>query len=692
MTSWAGMFALALAFCGALLATLMWARAALRGRDRPALWTAALPLAGALGAVGTAEWALLSHDFSMRFVAENGSRATGVYYTVTTLWSAHDGSLLLWLLILTVYVLVVAARRPGPAALHGWAMTVLFGTAAFFAGLTLFTTHVFDTVSPVPADGPGPNPLLVDHPAMGIHPPLLYAGLLGMSIPFAYAVAALITGQVGSTWVRVVRSYTLVAWGVLTAGILVGAWWSYAVLGWGGYWAWDPVENASLMPWLVATALVHSCLVQRKRGALPAWNLSLAVATFLLACLGSFLTRSGVVTSIHSFADSAVGPVLLGFVSALAVGVIVLVLLRADRLGAPRPTGPVVSRGSALLLNNLLLVCLAVTVLIGTLFPLVAEWLSGAQVSVGPPYFDRMAVPIALVLLLLMAVGPMLSWRGEPAAAVLQRVVAPVAVGAVVVLVVTLTAPSSPAPLVTFGLAATVVTAMVLDTAGRVRRGSRVGSRWTRLPRWLASNRRRAAGLVVHTGVVVVVVGIAGSSAYATVQERTLHTGERADVAGVRTELVSVQRTRLRDAMSTSTVLRVDRGGDPSTMRPALRFYPQHDTTVASPAVHSTLTGDVYVTLLSVGGHRTATLRVAQNPLVGWIWGGGAVMVAGALWAMWPGRRTERGSGHRRRPGGSTGRSAGHAAGDSVGPGTAPPREKVPQGVAREPAPEGSPG
>jgi cytochrome c-type biogenesis protein CcmF len=632
------MFALALAFFGALVATVLWGRAAVGDRPRPPLWTAVLPLLGTSAAVATAEHALLTHDFATRFVAENGSRETAAYYTVTSLWAAHDGSLLLWLLILTGYLLLVAVRRPGPPQLHSWAMTVLSGTVAFFSGLTLFTTHVFDAVSPVPSDGPGPNPLLTDHPAMGIHPPLLYAGLLGMSVPFAYAVAALVTGRVGATWVRVVRSYTLVAWSLLTAGIVMGAWWSYAVLGWGGYWAWDPVENASLMPWLVATALLHSCLVQRRRGALPAWNLSLAVATFLLACLGSFLTRSGVVTSVHAFADSAVGPLLLGFVAALAVGVIVLVLLRADRLGAPRPAGPALSRGSAILVNNLLLVALTVTVLVGTLFPLVAERLGDGQVSVGPPYFDRMAVPIALVLLLLMAVGPMLSWRGEPAWHALQRVAVPTGVGAAVVVAVTLAAPGSLLATVAFGLAATVLTAMATDTAARVRRSGRSGR--SRLVTWIVANRRRAAGLVVHSGVVLVVVGVAGSSAYATVQERTLRTGQHARVAGDPVQLVAVGRRRDPDAMSTSATLRVTRhGGEAVTVRPALRFFPAQAMTVASPAVVSGVSGDLYVTLLSVSGSRVATLRVAHNPLVGWIWGGGAVMVLGGLWAMWPRRR-----------------------------------------------------
>jgi cytochrome c-type biogenesis protein CcmF len=629
MTSWLGTFALALAFCAALAGTGLWARAAVTGAPAPGRWTGFAPLAGAALAVGVAEWALLTHDFSIRFVAENGSLSTPVYYTVTSLWAAHDGSLLLWVLILTGYLAVVAARRPGPAALHGWATTVLFATTAFFSGLALFTGKVFDVLGPAPTNGPGPNPLLSDHPAMGVHPPLLYTGLLGMAVPFAFAVAALVTGQVGRSWVEVVRPYLLFAWTALTAGIVVGAWWSYAVLGWGGYWAWDPVENASLMPWLVATALVHSVMVQRRRGALPAWNISLAVGAFLLACLGSFLTRSGVVGSVHAFADSAVGPVLLGFLAALGVGVAVLVLMRSDRLGSSEQVGKVLSRGTAILVNNLLLVTLAVTVLIGTLFPLFAQWAGGPELSVGPPYFDKMAVPIALLLLVLMALGPMLAWRGDDLASVARRRLLPVTVGAVVVAVVAVLAPTGVAALLTFGLAAVVVTGVVADAVGRVRRTRRV-------------ERRRLAGLVAHVGVAVLLVGVAASSSYSSVREQTLHPGDSVTLAGHTARLVSVGRSRGARAMSTDARLRLTHGSGTARMvSPGLSFYPAQTMTVARPAVVSRPGGDVYLTLLSVDGDHAATVRMAVNPLVGWIWAGGGLMVAGSLLAF-GGRRRRR--------------------------------------------------
>ncbi|HET7328184.1 MAG TPA: cytochrome c-type biogenesis CcmF C-terminal domain-containing protein [Nocardioidaceae bacterium] len=671
MTAWLGTFALALGFSASLGSIGLWARAAAQGGAdgshsppaRAARYGAWLIALGAVGAVAAVEWALVTHDFSLRFVAENGSTSTPLYYTITSLWAAHDGSLLLWLLVLSGYIAVLAFRPPRAAgALHPWAMAVLCLVAAFFFGLVLFTTQAFETVVPAPAGGPGPNPLLQDHPAMGIHPPLLYIGFIGMAVPFAFAVAGLITGDVSRRWLDAVRTYTLFAWTALTAGVVLGAWWSYAVLGWGGYWAWDPVENASLLPWLVATALLHSGLVQRHREALPAWTLSLAVAAFLLACLGTFLTRSGVVVSVHAFADSPVGPILLGFVVALAIGVAALVVLRADRLGPPRPTGSMLSRGSALLLNNVLLVCLALTVLLGTLFPLAAELLADRQLSVGPPYYNRMAVPIALVLLLLMAVGPVVRWQGDEPARLIRRLAVPVAVGACVVTLLALSGTRGTAPLLAFGLASVVATTIGAECVSTVRRTRAARScGWARaVGIWAVRRRHRNSGLLVHLGVAVAVVGIAASSAYTVSTEQRLTVGEQVSISGVSAELSGVERTRTERVMSTAAQLVLRRpDGEVSEVDPALRFFPAHGMTVASPVVLSDITGDVYVTLLAVDQDGSqATVRLAVNPLVGWIWAGGAMMALGAALALWP-RRRSRGS--------SQGTSRGTSRGDRVG-------------------------
>ena len=648
MIHWAGAFGLALALCSSVLAAAGWGRAAATGNGS-AVGRAAVVgcLAGSLVAVAALEYALLTHDFSVRFVAENGSRATPAYYTVTSLWAAHDGSLLLWTAILAGYLTVLSLRAPaGAATLHRWAVAVTAAVTAFFAGLAVFSSHVFDRVTPVPADGPGPTPLLQDHPAMGIHPPLLYLGLVGLVVPFAYGVAGLVCGQVDGRWLSAVRGYAAFAWTALTAGILLGAWWSYTVLGWGGYWSWDPVENASLMPWLLGTALLHSAMVQRRRGALAVWNLTLAVSAFLLAALGVLLTRSGLVSSVHSFADSQVGPVLLGFLAALVVGVLALVALRGGALAPARPLGPVLARGTALLLNNVVLVALMVTVLLGTVLPVVVASASGAEVSVGPPYFNRTAVPLAVLLLLLMAVGPVLRWGGDSVARVWRTLAPSVLVAAVTVVVTGLVVGGSAVALLAFGLAAFVGAGVVTETAPELRGVLARGRGTPAVAGWLRRRRGVLGARLAHLGVAVAAVGIAASSGYAVSVERHLSMGDSVSVGGATATLRSVDRIRSDRAMQTDAVVSVTDGDSSRQVRPALRFYPAHGSTVAAPAVSSSVTRDLYLTLLSVDQDGTgATLRLAVNPMVGWLWTGGLLVVLGSAVAAWPGSRRRPGRG-----------------------------------------------
>jgi len=344
---------------------------------------------------------------------------------------------------------------------------------------------------------------------------------------------------------------------------------------------------------------------------------------------------------VHSFAGSAVGPVLLGFLAALIVGVGVLALLRADRLGTPHEVGPPVSRGAALLLNNVLLLCVAAVVLIGTLFPLVAQWLSGTDLSVGAPYYDRTAVPVLVLLLLLMAVGPSLSWRGEPLATALSRLLLPLFAGVCVVVVLALSAPTGGLPLLAIGLSVVVAAATLRDVGARVRTvRARQGTGLIRAAgRWLRQDRRRACGMLAHLGLVLLAVGVAASSAYTSTTERTLRTGQRVSSPGLGVELLSVHRDRTAAAVSTTATLRVTQGSHTSLVHPALRFFPDHDTTVASPSLVNRVRGDLYVTLLSTGAGGRSTVRIAVKPLVGWIWAGGAVMVAGGAGALWPRRR-----------------------------------------------------
>jgi cytochrome c-type biogenesis protein CcmF len=640
-----GVIALSGGLASAVSAGWWWIGVA-RGRDdqRPARAMTWAMLAFAVMACAVLVWALVVHDFSVRYVAENGARAVPLYYTVISLWAALEGSLLLWLLVLTGYgVLLMRAGAGRAEDLRPWAMVVLSGVAVFFFGLALFAGNAFQQVSPVPPDGPGPNPLLQDHPLMGIHPPLLYLGYVGMTVPFAYAVAALVTGNTGRGWVQATRRWTLVAWTCLTVGILLGGWWSYEVLGWGGYWAWDPVENASIIPWFTATAFLHSIMVQERRAMLRVWNLALAVATFLLVLVGTFLTRSGVIASVHAFTQSAIGPILLGFLLVVFLGAGSLFIWRADRLGPDGGLDAVLSRESMFLGNNVVLLGLAFTVLIGTVFPLMVEAINGQRVSVGAPYFNRMAVPLALTLLVLMGIGPLLPWATADPRALARRLAIPAAVGLATVGVLGLVGLHGVGPVLTFGLAAFVLATVIeqfIAGARAVRDSRSVG--WLRSFGLAVARRRRLyGGLTVHLGVVLAAVAIAGSSAYAIEGEQALEVGESLRVGDYTATLVGIDPERTPRRMAITARVALDRGGtDLGVHAPALSFYPSASQAIGTPSVETGGLEDAYLVLTSVNDARTAaTIRLAINPLVLWLWVAGGVMLTGVVMTGWPGRR-----------------------------------------------------
>lgn len=628
-------------------ATFWWALAG-RGSARATRQARAASAAAALGAfvaVVAMLNALVQHDFAVRYVAENGGRAVPLYYTVISLWAALEGSLLLWLLVLTGMTLLAVHRvHPRAGNLHPWAMSVLSGITAFFFALALFAGNAFDRVTPVPADGPGPNPLLQDHPLMGVHPPLLYVGYVGMAIPFAYAIAALITGRTGPAWVAVVRSWTLVAWTALTAGVVMGGWWAYEVLGWGGYWAWDPVENVSVLPWFTATALLHSIMVQRRRATLRLWNLTLAVATFCLVVFGTFLTRSGVIASVHAFSQSTVGPVLLGFLLLVLVGSGALFVWRSDRLRDEDALLRSVSRETSFLVNNLLLAGLAFTILLGTTFPLLVEAFTGDRISVGAPYFTRMAVPMALLLVLLMGVGPLLPW-GSAQGAALGGLLLPGAVaGFLVVGALGLSGLRGVSALLTFGLAAFVLvthaTRLVVDVR-RTRAASGLGTA-RGAGRTLLSQHRTYGGLLVHLGFVLAAVAVAASSTYESSTTARLTVGQTVasgEWTATLERVRSVEGDR-RDSIVADLRLR-HRGQDVGVYQPMLSTYPQLQQAVGTPSVRTTATADAYLVLTEIDAETSvATVRLAVNPMVLWLWIAVGVMVLGALLAAWPRRRT----------------------------------------------------
>jgi len=614
----------AIAGVAALAVGLATGKAALLRSGTVYAW---MVLGGAVTAFLAMERALLSNDFSLRYVAENHSRSTPTMYTVASLWSRLEGSILLWALVLAGFGAAMAwrfrDRRSDPVV--AWATLVVLAVSVFFFALLAGPADPFGTVSPVPLDGPGPNPLLQNHPLMLVHPPILYLGYVGFTVPFAFAVAALATGRLGEGWLVETRRWTLLAWGCLTVGIAMGAWWSYEVLGWGGFWAWDPVENASFLPWLTATAYLHSVMVQERRGMLRVWNLSLLCATFALTILGTFLTRSGVLESVHAFSNSSIGGWILGFFALIVVVVIGLIGWRGDRLRSPGTIDSPVSREGAFLVNNLLFAGFAFVVLLGTVFPLVTEALQDDRITVGRPYFDRMSAPIAVSLLFLMAVAPVLPWRKAAVETLRDRMQWPFTFAVLVTVA-----------LVASGLRGWL--ALLAFFLGGLGGGSAVRQLLlaTRRTGWRGLVGRTNGGMVVHLGVVLIAVAFAASAAYASRIEVSLAEGESAEVGGHRVTYLGTETRRFADTNPKAVVitarLRVDGG---RVYEPAITQYRFQAQGIGTPSVRTGLFEDVYTTLVEApaepGGR--ATVGVLVHPLTIWLWTGAGLMAVGTLLA-----------------------------------------------------------
>jgi len=607
-------------------------------RGKPNLLTvgrtyAWMTLLGAVVAFAAMERALITRDYTLRYVADNGGDNTPALYNFTALWSALEGSILLWVLVLTAFTAAVAWRfrsRLGDP-LVGWALLTLMAISVFFFALLLWPANPFERVD-VPAGfvGDGPNPLLQNHWLVAIHPPMLYLGYVGFSVPFAFAVAALVTGRLGEGWLLETRRWTLIAWGCLTIGIILGGWWSYAVLGWGGYWAWDPVENASLLPWLTGTAYLHSVMVQERRGMLRVWNLSLLCATFSLTILGTFLTRSGTLDSVHSFTESSIGPWLLTFFGLVVAVTLGLIGWRGDRLRSPGRIDSPASREGAFLANNVLFAALAFVVLLGTVFPLVVEAIRDDRLSVGRPYFDRMTLPLGLALLFLMAVAPVLPWRKASGELLSMRLFWPAWAGTATVVVAVALGARGLAPLLAFGLGG--------FAAGSAFRQIVLA---TRRQGWRGMVGRANGGMIVHIGVVVVAVALAASSSYDSEAELSMQEGDTARVAGH--EITFRGMEEVDGANRTSTRAQVEVDG--RLMQPQLSRFGGGNQLIGTPDIESGFTEDVFLALLRLpeGDDPTApvVLRVVVQPLVRWLWLGGAIMAFGTLLAAFPGRRRD---------------------------------------------------
>ena len=461
-------------------------------------------LAAVVGVI-VMESALLSHDFSVKYVAENGRIGTPVLFTVATLWGALEGSILVWTLILTGYLAVVAWRFRDrfDDAMVGWALFTIFAVTIFFFGLMLGPANPFIELANPPADGPGLNPLLQNNVFMAFHPPVLYMGYVGFTVPFAFAIGALVTGRVGEGWLVETRRWTVFAWGLLSFGIVLGAWWSYQTLGWGGYWAWDPVENASLLPWLTGTAFIHSVMVQERRGMLRVWNLSLVCATFALTILGTFLTRSGVIASVHAFSESGIGPVLIAFFAVIVAVTVGLIGWRGDALRSVGKIDSPISREGAFLANNVVFAAFAFVVLLGTIWPLIIEAVNGDRIAVGNPFFDRMTLPIGFVLLFLMAMAPVLPWRKASGEVLSDRLFWPCVVGVVAMVGSLFLGAAGWAPVLAFGLGGVA--------GGSAARQLIIA---TKRQGWRGLVGRTNGGMIVHIGVILIAVAFAASNAY----------------------------------------------------------------------------------------------------------------------------------------------------------------------------------
>ncbi len=594
-------------------------------------WTRWLGLAFSacmIGATVAMEVALLTHDFSVRYVAQVGSLSTPTYITIVSLWSSLEGSILFWGFVLALYISIsiwLTHDRSSPALAD--AIATWLGVGAFFCFLMAGPANPFlPLASPVMSDGPGPNPLLQNHILMVVHPPMLYLGYVGMTIPFGFAISALLRGSLGPAELKELRNALMVPWGFLSIGIVLGAWWAYDVLGWGGYWAWDPVENASLLPWLTGTAALHSAMLPGRRGTMKGWTTTLVLVSFLLTLLGTFMTRSGVFNSVHSFSQSDIGPTFLGFIAITLVFSVVVVAMRIDRLEGEGEGGAIVSRESAFLLNNLLFVGLTFTVFIGTTYPLLAEAIRGTKVSVGEPYYNQMAVPLGVGILFLMGVGPALPW-GQPTPERMRALIPPAVVGVLAGALGWAFEVRTVWPVLALVCAGFAACVTVMELYGAFRIG-------------FARQTRRIGGYVVHAGIIMMLVAVAMSSAYRVDTEMHLKKGVTVPFQGY--TLTYTGKQTIEESNRTRQLASVDVRKDGqviTTLSPALNNYPQMGAPIGTPAVYTTAGHDLYLSLMSIDSGEIG-VHAFQTPLMVWLWLGGGVVALGTLISLVPARGT----------------------------------------------------
>jgi cytochrome c-type biogenesis protein CcmF len=590
-------------------------------------------------------------DFSIAYIFHHSNRDLPIAYKFAVLWSGQEGSLLFWSLLLATYGLVLRLRHKTDARLFAYASVIIAAVQVFFLLLLNFPAHPFALMTgELPPDGNGLNPLL-QYPEMVIHPPMLYLGYVGFTVPFAFALAALIMRYPGEKWIHITRRWTMVTWGFLTCGVFLGMHWAYSVLGWGGYWGWDPVESASFMPWLTGTAFLHSVMMQEKRGMLKVWNMWLIFITFGLCIFGTFLTRSGVVSSVHAFAQSSIGDWFVVFLALIFATCVFFYVKNRTHLRSEHKLESIVSRESSFLFNNLLFVMFCFTVLWGTLFPILSEWVQGTKVTVGPPFFNKVAIPVALLLLLLTAVGPLLAWRKTSTESIKRNFMWP-AIGAVLVGILMMVFGVRPWTDVSYFyalMAAMLAVLVALTVVSEFVRGARVISGHTR-QNLLASmvhlghrNTRRYGGYIVHFGVAVVIIGFLGS-AFNLDQEKEMGYGDKMQIGPYTLVCRSYTQEDKPNYGSEWAIIDVFRNGRQiDTMYPERRFYKASQQTQTMPQIHPTvkedflLVKDLYLVYEGLNQDTGRPIIKAHlNPMVPWIWAGWMLMVFGTIIALVP--------------------------------------------------------
>ena len=593
-----------------------------------------------LVAVAALLHALVTHDFRLEYVAAYSSSTLPLYYTVAALWGGQKGSLLWWLLILTsMSAVVVLQNRHKNRELMPYVVAVLMAVALFFSALLVFITPPFELLAVPAKEGRDLNPLLQNY-WMTIHPPSLYTGFVGMSVPFAFAMAALASGKLGDVWIRTTRRWTLFAWFFLSLGNLFGALWAYEVLGWGGYWAWDPVENAAFMPWLTGTAFLHSVMIQEKKNMLKVWNMVLIILTFSLTIFGTFLTRSGVISSVHSFTQSGLGPFFLGFLAVILTVSLSLLIWRLPMLRSENELDSLLSRESAFLFNNLILVGIAFAVFWGTVFPVISEWVRGVKITVGPPFFNKVNAPLGLGLLFLMGIGPVIAWRRATWSHLKKSFLWPVVVGLLSGIACVVVSGLSYWAVLAFSLIGFVLATIVAEFVRGVRaRQAMVGeSALVALVRLTAKNRRRYGGYIIHVGIVMIFIAITGTSLFRLERQATLNQGEQFEIGDYTLRYNGLEQSDTPHVAYLMANVSVFKGGKQvDTLKPEKRFYKKPEQPTTEVAIRSSLGTDLYLVLGSYDDEtHMATILAYLNPLIGFLYWGGIVLAVGTLVVIWP--------------------------------------------------------